>query len=122
MILTYHRNDVDFVAQSSHELKVELFELVTVGSDEVEAGMNPDDGDGDGDGDEDDSNDNDNDNDNVSEATLCQQELFCWLEFQPQGICQTAPLRSMILDTWQIIIVIISFDHHFQKAPACRVV
>ena len=69
MILTYHRNDVDFVAQSSHELKVELFELVTVGSDEVEAGMNPDDGDGD----EDDSNDNDN----VSEATLCQRELFC---------------------------------------------
>ena len=47
MTITYHRNDVDFLAQSPHELEVELLELVAVGSDEVEAGVHPGDGDGD---------------------------------------------------------------------------
>ena len=58
---TYHRNDVDFVAQSSHELEVELFELVTVGRDEVEASVHPGNDDN---GDDDDDNDDNDDNEN----------------------------------------------------------
>ena len=50
--------------------------------------------------DDDDDDDDNDDDDNMSQVTLCQQVLFCWLEFQPQGICQIAPQRSMILDTW----------------------
>ena len=42
---TYHRNDVDFVAQSFHELNIELFEFVAVGRDKVEAGVHPGDDD-----------------------------------------------------------------------------
>ena len=42
LVLTYHRNDVDFVTESLHELYVELFELVTIGCDEVEACVDPD--------------------------------------------------------------------------------
>ena len=42
LALTYHRNDVDFVTESLHEIYVELFELVTVGCDEVEACVDPD--------------------------------------------------------------------------------
>ena len=37
LVITYHRDDVNFVTESLHKLYVELFEFVTVGCDEVEA-------------------------------------------------------------------------------------
>ena len=110
LALTYHRNDVDFVTESLHELYVELFELVTIGCDEVEACVDPD------------------LRSNfwwydyeisfwhpiwwqhilsiiAKRITLYQEVLFCSRVFLPQGICQTAPQRSKKWDTlkWQLL-------------------
>ena len=41
LVITYHRDDVNFVTESLHKLYVELFEFVTVRCDEVETSVHP---------------------------------------------------------------------------------